>query len=74
MKKNRPLSNEEKIKIIYDSLAEEEIILFTSKKERINFNKYMIYLNFLESIGKIEVKVLENYIKREWKIVIKNHI
>lgn len=71
MKKNILLSNEEKIKIIYDSLAEEEIILFTSKKEKINFNKYMIYLNFLESIGKIEVKVLENYIKREWKIVVK---
>lgn len=71
MKKNILLSNEEKIKIIYDSLAEEEIILFTSKKEKINFNKYMIYLNFLESIGKTEVKVLENYIKREWKIVVK---
>lgn len=72
MKKNILLSNEEKIKIIYDSLAEEEIILFTSKKEKINFNKYMIYLNFLESIGKIEVKVLENYIKREHSCILKN--
>ena len=65
------MTDDEKIKMIYDSLAEEEIILFTSKKERVNFNKYMMYLNFLESIGKIEVKVLENYIKREWKIIIK---
>lgn len=65
------MTDDEKIKMIYDSLAEEEIILFTSKKERVNFNKYMMYLNFLESVGKIEVKVLENYIKREWKIVVK---
>lgn len=65
------MTDEEKIKMIYDSLDKVEVLIFTSKEERIKFNKYMMYLNFLESLGKIQVRILENYIKREWKIIVK---
>lgn len=65
------MTDDEKIKMIYDSLDKVEVLIFTSKEERIRFNKYMMYLNFLESLGKIQVRVLENYIKREWKIIVK---
>lgn len=65
------MTDDEKIKMIYDSLDKVEVLIFTSKEERIRFNKYMMYLNFLESIDKIKVTILENYIKREWKIIVK---
>lgn len=64
------MTDEEKINIIYNSLDEKEELIFTTKEERINFNKYVMYLNFLESLGKIKVRISENYIKREWKIIV----
>lgn len=64
------LTDEDKITIIYNSLSEIEEISFTDKKEKINFNQYMLYLNFLELQGKIKIKMIESYSKREWKIII----
>ena len=65
------LTDEDKIEIIYNSLSKIEEISFTDKKEKINFNPYMLYLNFLEAQGKIKIKMIENCSKREWKIIIK---
>ena len=64
------LTDEDKIEIIYNSLSKIEEISFTDKREKINFNPYMLYLNFLEAQGKIKIKMLENCSKREWKIII----
>ena len=64
------LTDEDKIEIIYNSLSKIEEISFTDKREKINFNPYMLYLNFLEAQGKIKIKMIENCSKREWKIII----
>lgn len=64
------LTDEDKIEIIYNSLSKIEEISFTDKREKINFNPYMLYLNFLEVQGKIKIKMIENCSKREWKIII----
>lgn len=64
------LTDEDKIEIIYNSLSKIEEISFTDKREKINFNSYMLYLNFLESQGKIKIKMIENCSKREWKIIV----
>ena len=64
------LTDEDKIDIIYNSLSKIEEISFTDKREKINFNPYMLYLNFLEAQGKIKIKMIENCSKREWKIII----
>ena len=64
------LTDEDKIEIIYNSLSKIEEISFTDKREKINFNPYMLYLNFLESQGKIKIKMIENCSKREWKIIV----
>lgn len=64
------LTDEDKIEIIYNSLSKIEEISFTDKKEKINFNPYMLYLNFLEAQGKIKIKMSENCSKREWKIIV----
>lgn len=64
------LTDEDKIEIIYNSLSKIEEISFIDKREKINFNPYMLYLNFLEAQGKIKIKMIENCSKREWKIII----
>ena len=64
------LTDEDKIEIIYNSLSKIEEISFIDKREKINSNPYMLYLNFLEAQGKIKIKMLENCSKREWKIII----
>lgn len=64
------LTDEDKIEIIYNSLSKIEEISFTDKREKIDFNPYMLYLNFLEAQGKIKIKMIENCSKREWKIII----
>ena len=64
------LTDEDKIEIIYNSLSKIEEISFTDKREKINFNPYMLYLNFLEAQGKIKIKMIENCSKRECKIII----
>ena len=64
------LTDEDKIEIIYNSLSKIEEISFTDKREKINFNPYMLYLNFLEAQGKIKIKMIEICSKREWKIIL----
>lgn len=64
------LTDEDKIEIIYNSLSKIEEISFTDKREKIDFNPYMLYLNFLEAQGKIKIKMMENCSKREWKIIV----
>ena len=64
------LTDEDKLEIIYTSLSKIEEISFTDKREKINFNPYMLYLNFLEAQGKIKIKMIENCSKREWKIIV----
>lgn len=64
------LTDEDKTEIIYNSLSKIEEISFTDKREKINFNSYMLYLNFLEAQGKIKIKMIENCSKREWKIIV----
>lgn len=64
------LTDEDKIEIIYNSLSKIEEISFTDKEEKINFNPYMLYLNFLEAQGKIKINMMENCSKREWKIIV----
>lgn len=59
----KKLTDEEKISIIYDSLDEIEEVSFINYRERIEFNHYIKYLNFLESIGKIQLIILKNSIK-----------
>ena len=39
------LTDEDKIEIIYNSLSKIEEISFTDKREKIDFNPYMLYLN-----------------------------
>lgn len=64
------LTDEDKIEIIYNSLSKIEEISFIDKREKIDFNPYMLYLNFLEAQGKIKIKMMENCSKREWKIIV----
>lgn len=66
----KELTDLEKIKLIYDSLSSIEEITFDNKLDKMKFNKYMLYLNYLESQGKIKVKMIENCSKREWKIIV----
>ena len=66
----KELTDLEKIKLIYDSLSRIEEITFDNKLDKMKFNKYMLYLNYLESQGKIKVKMIENCSKREWKIIV----
>ena len=66
----KELTDLEKIKLIYDSLSSIEEITFDNRLNKMKFNKYMLYLNYLESQGKIKVKMIENCSKREWKIIV----
>lgn len=66
----KELTDLEKIKLIYDSLSSIEEITFDNRLDKMKFNKYMLYLNYLESQGKIKVKMIENCSKREWKIIV----
>lgn len=66
----KELTDLEKIKLIYDSLSSIEEITFDNRLDKMKFNKYMLYLNFLESQGKIKIKMIENCSKREWKIIV----
>lgn len=56
---------------LYKRLPKEKNFIFHSKQERIKFNPKMILLNELESLGKINMQLLENSLKNEFKIIIK---
>ena len=66
----RYLTDEEKISLIYESLDNVEELIFLNREDKMKFNKYMMYLNFLEENGKIEVKMYDNYINKIRKIIV----
>ena len=65
------LDDDEKIKIIYNSLEDIEELEFYDIQDKINFNKYMLYLNCLEVENKISIKIYHNYLNKIRKIIIK---
>ncbi|EFS20625.1 hypothetical protein FSBG_00122 [Fusobacterium gonidiaformans 3-1-5R] len=64
------LTDDEKIEIIYNSLAKKEVLHFNDQYERMDFNKYMLYLNFLESQHLIKIKMYNSILSKKSKIVI----
>lgn len=64
------LTDDEKIEIIYNSLAKKEVLHFNDQYERMDFNKYMLYLNFLEDRRFIKMKLYNNLLSKKSKIVI----
>ena len=64
------LTDEEKISLIYQSLEEVEELIFLNVQDKMKFNKYMLYLNYLEEKGKVELKILENWINKQRKIIV----
>lgn len=67
----KPLTDEEKIFIIYQSLEDVEELIFFNRQDKISFNKYMLYLNYLESLGKINIDIKDDYFSKRRKIIIK---
>lgn len=66
----RFLTDEEKISLIYQSLDEVEELIFLNSQDKMKFNKYMLYLNYLEEKGKIELKVLESWLNKQRKVIV----
>lgn len=64
------LTDDEKISIIYQSLEDVEELVFLNLEDKKRFNKYMLYLNFLEQQGKVKVKIFENWINKQRKIIV----
>ncbi|MFR1675195.1 MAG: hypothetical protein ACLSVP_00710 [Fusobacterium sp.] len=65
------LTDKEKISLIYESLDSQEEIIFDTRGEQIMFNRYMEYLNFLETIGKISIRIFQDVQKRKTRLLIK---
>lgn len=65
------LTDKEKISLIYESLDSQEEIIFDTRYEQMMFNRYMEYLNFLETIGKISIKTFQDVQKRKTRLLIK---
>lgn len=65
------LTDKEKISLIYESLDSQEEIIFDTLGEQIMFNRYMEYLNFLETIGKISIRIFQDVQKRKTRLLIK---
>lgn len=55
---------------LYKRLPKKKTFIFHSKQERIKFNSKMILLNELEALGKINIQLLENNLKNEFKIIV----
>lgn len=68
--KDENIYNSLDLKIIYNSLEDEEELIFFNIEERIIFNKYMMYLNYLEANNLIKLKIYESYINKIRKIKI----
>lgn len=68
--KDKTIYNPIDIEIIYNSLEDEEEIIFLNKEERIIFNKYMMYLNYLEVNNLIRLKIYESCLNKIRKIKI----
>lgn len=67
---NEGIYNPLDLKLIYDSLEDEEELIFFNVEEKITFNKYMIYLNCLEANNLIKLKIYESCINKIRKIKI----
>jgi len=65
------LTDKEKISLVYESLDSQEEIIFDTRGEQIMFNRYMEYLNFLETIGKISIRIFQDVQKRKTRLLIK---
>lgn len=68
--KDKTIYNPIDLEIIYNSLEDEEEIIFLNKEERIIFNKYMMYLNYLEVNNLIRLKIYESCLNKIRKIKI----
>lgn len=68
--KDKTIYNPIDLEIIYNSLEDEEEIIFLNKEERIIFNKYMMYLNYLEVNNLIKLKIYESCLNKIRKIKI----
>ena len=67
---NEGIYNPLDLKLIYDSLEDEEELIFFNVEEKIAFNKYMIYLNCLETNNLIKLKIYESCITKARRIKI----
>ena len=45
------------LELIYNSIEDEEELIFLNLNEKIAFNKYMIYLNLLEANDLIKLEI-----------------
>lgn len=68
--KDKTIYNPIDLEIIYNSLEDEEEIIFLNKEERVIFNKYMMYLNYLEVNNLIKLKIYESCMNKIRKIKI----
>lgn len=68
--KDENIYNSLNLEIIYNSLEDEEELIFFNIEERIIFNKYMMYLNYLEVNNLIKLKIYESCINKIRKIKI----
>ena len=68
--KDENIYNSLDLEIIYNSLEDEEELIFFNIEERIIFNKYMMYLNYLEVNNLIKLKIYESCINKIRKIKI----
>ena len=55
--KDENIYNSLDLEIIYNSLEDEEELIFFNIEEKIIFNKYMMYLNYLEANNLIKLKI-----------------
>ena len=58
------------LELIYNSIEDEEELIFLNINEKIAFNKYMIYLNLLEANDLIKLEIYESYMNKTRKIKI----
>ena len=58
------------LELIYNSIEDEEDLIFLNLNEKIAFNKYMIYLNLLEANDLIKLEIYESYMNKTRKIKI----
>lgn len=58
------------LELIYNSIEDEEELIFLNLNEKIAFNKYMIYLNLLEANDLIKLEIYESYMNKTRKIKI----
>lgn len=68
--KDENIYNSLDLEIIYNSLEDEEELIFFNIEERIIFNKYMMYLNYLEVNNLVKLKIYESCINKIRKIKI----